>query len=341
MKTLKVAVVVLNYKGWRDSLRCVDALLKQTYGAFHIVLVENGSHDQSATKLRAITDKRVTLLEEPVNLGFTGGVNLGIGWATERGYPVVALLNNDAVAEPTWLARLVEAQQKSGAAAVTSLLLSEDGSRIDDAGDSYSTWGLPMLRAENQPPDHAPESGFVFGATGGATLYTTKLFQDIGLFDDVFFAYNEDVDLSWRAQLRGHTIYYEQSAVAYHKHSATSKKMPGFTAMQVCKNLPIVLIKNVPMPLVIPMGIKFFFIYWAFVFHKIVHGSAGPALKGVGKSIALWPHALRERRRIQKNRRVTNTYIRSLLYNGMPLRSIRRIQYFVRHPFRRGEEFDY
>lgn len=341
MNTLKVAVVVLNYKGWRDSVKCVESLLEQTYRNFKIVLIENGSGDESAARLSKLKDPKLVYIEEPVNHGFTGGVNIGIRWAMEQGFEAVALFNNDAQADKDWLKNLVAAMNKSGASAVTSLLLSTDGKRIDDAGDFYSTWGIPMLRAENQPAKTAPESGLVFGATGGATLYKLALFEDIGLFDEVFFAYDEDVDVSWRAQLAGHTIYYEKSAVAYHKHSATSKKMPGFTSMQVCKNLPVVLIKNVPFPMVIPIGIKFVLIYWAFVFQKILRGDGKPALKGVFKSLGLWPHALRERRKIQKSKTVDNRYIKSILYHGLPLRSIKRIKSFLKNPFSPDTEFDY
>ncbi|HMR72476.1 MAG TPA: glycosyltransferase family 2 protein [Candidatus Saccharibacteria bacterium] len=341
MRKPKVAIVVLNYKGWRDSIKCVQSLLKQTYASFHIVLIENGSHDKSAQKLSTLKDRKLTYIEESINHGFTGGVNIGIRWAIDRGYDCVALFNNDAQAETDWLENLVNAMSRTKASIVTGLLLSENGKKIDDAGDMYSTWGIPALRAEGQPANKAPESGFVFGATGGATLYSTRLFEDIGLFDDVFFAYNEDVDIDWRAQLAGHTVYYERSAVAYHKHSATSKKMPGFTSMQVCKNLPIVLIKNVPFPMVIPIGIKFIFLYWAFVFQKILRGDGKPALKGVIKSIRLWPHALRERRKIQKNKTVDNLYIRSILHKGLPLRSIHRIKAFLKNPFKPSTEFDY
>lgn len=341
MKTPKVAVVVLNYKGWRDSIKCVKSLFKQTYSQFHIVLIENGSHDGSAEELAKLKDPRLTYIEQAVNTGFTGGVNIGIRWAIDRGYDYVALLNNDAHAEPDWLEKLVDAMIRTQASIVTGLLLSADGKYIDDAGDEYSTWGIPSLRVEGKPVSEAPDSGFVFGATGGATLYKTSLFKEIGLFDEVFFAYNEDVDIDWRTQLAGHRIYYEKSAVAYHKHSATSKKMPGFTTTQVFKNLPVVFIKNVPFPMNIPMGIKFVLIYWAFVFFKVLRGEGGAAFKGVFKSVTLWPHAFRERRKIQKNKVVSNTYIRSILYKGLPLRSVRRIRYFFRHPFKRQTELGY
>jgi len=341
MKNPKVAVVVLNYKGWSDSLKCVDSLFKQTYDNFHIVLIENGSHDESAKELSKLKDPRLTYIEEPVNHGFTGGVNIGIQWAIDHDYDVVALFNNDAHAKKDWLENLVGAMERTQASVVTGLLLSDDGNTIDDAGDEYSTWGIPALRAERKPVDQAPDSGFIFGATGGATLYKVDLLKEIGYFDNAFFAYNEDVDISWRAQLAGHKIYYEKSAIAYHKHSATSKKMPGFTTTQVFKNLPVVFIKNVPFPMAILMGIKFFFIYWAFVFFKVLRGESRAVFKGVFKSLTLWPHAFRERRKIQKSKRVPNAYIRSILHKGLPLRSVHRMKYFFRHPFKRQTELDY
>lgn len=341
MKHPKVAVVVLNYKGWRDSVVCIESLVQQTYPSLHIVLIENGSKDQSARELSKLKDPRLTYMEEPVNHGFTGGVNIGIRWAIEHGYDAVALLNNDAHAEPDWLEKLVSTMTTTGAAMVTSCMLSADGKRIDDAGDGYSTWGIPLLRSEGLPTDQAPDSGYIFGATGGATLYATSLFEKIGLFDNVFFAYNEDVDISWRAQLSGHTVYYEKSAIVYHKHSATSKKIPGFTTTQVFQNLPIVLIKNVPFPMVLPVAVKFVFIYWAFVFHKIMQGAGKAAFRGVWRSVGLWPHAFRERRAIQRSQVVSNAYIKSLLHKGLPLRSVRRIKHFFKHPFKRTTEFDY
>lgn len=341
MKNPKVAIVVLNYKGWEDSVKCVKSLIKQTYKHYQIILIENGSNDGSAEELSKLKDPKLTYIEEPVNTGFTGGVNIGIQWAMDNNYECVALFNNDAFAEPDWLENLVSAMSRTKAAVVTGLLLSTDGEHIDDAGDDYSTWGIPSLRVERRPIGEAPESGFVFGATGGATLYKTELFKEIGKFDDVFFAYNEDVDIDWRTQLAGHKIYYEKSAVAYHKHSATSKKMPGFTTTQVFKNLPVVFIKNVPFPMVIPMGIKFVFIYWAFVVFKLLRGEGKATFKGVFKSVTLWPHAFRERRKIQKSKVASNAYIKSILLRQLPLRSVRRMKYFFRHPFKKTTEFDY
>lgn len=332
---LKIAIVVLNYKGWRDTKKCLRALNDQDYKNFEIFLIDNGSNDghsvpeiESEIKnIRKINkNMKITFHKEPTNTGFTGGVNIGINWAIENKFEAVALLNNDAIAKPDWLSNLVKPLNDNEISAVTSLMLDKKGVKIDDAGDIYSTWGIPSLRFEGKPAKCAPESGFVFGATGGATLYRTAVFEEIGLFDEDFFAYNEDVDIDWRMQLAGHKIWYEKSAIVLHKHSATSSKIPGFTINQVFKNLPQVFWKNVPFPMIIPMFIKFCLVYFAFMIYQIPKGGFIYALKGFGQGLLLWPSALKKRRLIQKKKVVSNRYIRSILYHGLPLRQVNRIK---------------
>jgi GT2 family glycosyltransferase len=326
---MNVLVVVLNFKGWEDTIECLKSLEKQTYNDFTIYLIENGSGDSSDKKLAPIAQKNKQIIyqKNAKNLGFTGGVNQGISYAIDNTFDAVALLNNDAKTDKNWLKNLVGAMKKTDASIVTGLLLSSDGQTIDDAGDFYTMWGVPALRAENEPAENAPESGFVFGATGGATLYKTDLFREIGLFDDVFFAYNEDVDIDWRAQLAGHTVYYEKSAVAYHKHSATSKKIPGFTTTQVFQNLPIVFWKNVPARLLWPIGWRFFIAYSLFYWFKVSQGGFVPATKGFFRSVKLCPHALRQRKSIQKNKKVDAKYLREIIWPKLPFKNIQRLKH--------------
>lgn len=332
---MKVLVTVLNYKGWQDTIKCVESLKRQTYDDFQIYLIENHSQDESEKKLKPFVqgDKQIIFDVQPTNTGFTGGVNIGIRYAIDHDFDAVALFNNDAQADKNWLKNLVSAMKKTDASVVTGLLLSENGKTIDDAGDVYTMWGVPELRAENQPADEAPESGYVFGATGGATLYKTELLRKIGLFDETFFAYNEDVDISWRTQLAGHKIYYEKSALAYHKHSATSSKIPGFTTTQVFQNLPLVYWKNVPARLLWPIGWRFCLAYNMFFVWKISQGGFVPAIKGIWRSWKLLPHALRERRRIQRNKTIEIRYLKSIMPPHLPDKNVKRIKklFGIRH----------
>ena len=162
---MKIAIVVLNYKGWRDTNKCIAALLDQTYKDFEIYLIDNGSGDDSVKELKKLKDDRIHLHLEENNTGFTGGVNIGIKWAIQNDFEAVALLNNDAMANPDWLENLAEPLRSGGIAAVTSLMLDKTGKLIDDAGDIYSTWGIPSLRFEGVRGFYDDVSVFFFCAS--------------------------------------------------------------------------------------------------------------------------------------------------------------------------------
>lgn len=317
----RVAVVVLNYKGISDTVACLASLAQQTYKDFSIIVIENGSNDGSAEELKQLKSQseKLTIIYNAKNLGFTGGVNTGIRWALEHDFEYVALFNNDAIAKPDWLEQLVSAATDKQAGMTTSLLLHEHGDTIDSTGDWYSKWGLPFPRNRGDSATKAPESQFVFGATGGATLYSTKMLRNIGLFDEDLFAYYEDTDICWRAQLAGWKVYYEKSAVAYHKQGATSKKMAsGFTIYQTFKNLPFVFIRNVPFRFLLPIGVRFFTAYWLMLGKTILRGQGIPALKGALISLLYIPKKLIERRSIQSKKKVSGEYIKSLLWDDLP-----------------------
>lgn len=330
----RVAVVVLNYKGIEDTVECIASLSKQTYTNFTIVAVENGSHDGSVDTFKQLEkqydDKLVTLYNDE-NLGFDGGVNTGIRWAMVNNYDSVALFNNDATADKDWVKKLAEAAKHNDSGITTGLLLREDGKTIDSSGDWYSRWGLGFPRNRGDTVEKAPAGGFVFGATGGATLFSIPMLAEIGMFDEDFFAYYEDNDISFRAQLAGYTVYYEPSAKAYHKLSQTSNRMPsGFAVYQTFKNLPLVYIKNVPAGLLLPVGIRFYPAYWLMLGNAIRHGVGIPALKGAFMSIILGIKKLPVRWYIQRNKKVSTSYIRELLWDDLPpdqtgLRKLRKI----------------
>lgn len=312
-------IVILNYKGWEETLTCVDAVLKQTYPLFHILLIENGSGDESVKKLKHFgKHPKITFVEHAKNLGFAGGVNVGIRKAIAEKYPYIALLNNDAIVTKTWLEELIKAQKVTNASVITGLLLSGDGKKIESTGDSCSIWSLPFPRQRDESVDKAEKSGYVFGGTAGASLYTTSLFEDIGLFDETFFAYFEDTDISYRTQLAGHKAYYEKEAVAYHDHGTTSSKMPGFTVYQSFKNLPLFFWKNTPLSMFLTTGARFYAVYCLMYVRAILRGQFAVATKGVLRSISLFPHVLKERRGIQKRRRISISHLKSVLYPDLP-----------------------
>ena len=316
-----VLIIVLNWNGIEDTEKCLDSLLKQTYQDFNILVVDNGSVDDSLERLRKIEAKNniVTIAVNKTNKGFAGGVNTGIKYALRRDFDAVALFNNDAEADEYWLEELVEGFKQKNVAISTGLLLHEDRKTIDSTGDYYSTWGMPFPRNRGDAREKAPESGFVFSGSGGASLYKTSLFKEIGLFDESFFAYYEDVDVSFRTQLAGYKVYFTNKAVAYHKQGATSSKIPGFTVYQTFKNIPLLFIKDVPAGLLLPIGIRLFLMYILIFGNAVKNGAGLPALKGWLASIGyFWTKSLWLRFSIQSKRKVPTSYINSIILHDLP-----------------------
>ena len=318
----RVAIIVLNWNGIEDTKNCLSSLNKQTYKNREIILVENGSTEKNtANELKKLKKSYPSLivLENDQNLGFAGGVNTGIRYAMKHDFDFVALFNNDAVADKNWLKELLTTQEKHKSGVTTGLLLHADGKTIDSTGDWCSNWGLPFPRDRNQPANKASQSGFVFSGSGGASLYSLEMLREIGLFDEDFFAYYEDTDISFRAQLYGWNVYYTNTAIAYHKQGATSDKIPGFTVYQTFKNLPLFFQKNMPWPLVFTYGAKFWLAYTLMFGNAVKKGNGSHALKGyLHHLVIFWKTSLWLRFSIQKNKNVSADYIESILWPDIP-----------------------
>lgn len=326
------AVVIPNWNGRDDLVACLDALRAQSVSG-EIVVVDNGSSDGSVEFVRQWYPD-VTLLIQPLNLGFAAGVNVGIRYSLHRGHQFVALLNNDAVAHPRWMEELLAvAIDDASIGMVASKFVTIDGRRIDSTGECYSTWGLPYPRGRDEQDLSAYDDAVeIFGASGGSTLYRAEMLRDVGLFDGDFFAYFEDVDLSWRAQLRGWRVRLAPRAIAYHRIGATSGRIRGFTTFQTLKNLPWLMVKNVPrryLPVVFPrLGLAYSFTF----VRAILRGQGGVALKGVGMALIGMPRKLRERQVIQRGRRIDDDTVAGLLTWDLPPGStnLRRLRAMVR-----------
>lgn len=322
---MKVAVVVPSWNGADLLPACLDSLLGQQDPPAEIIVVDNGSTDGSP-ELVERDYPGVVLLRQHTNLGFAGGVNVGIHHALAYDARYVALFNNDAVAQPGWLQALIdEAEAHPEAGMVTSRLVSGDGTTIDSTGDFYSWWGYPFPRGRGEPnePTRYPEAEEVFAASGGATLYRAEMLRQVGLFDEAFFAYYEDVDLSFRAQLAGWKVRYTPTAVAWHHQGSTSSRVAGFHRFHTVKNFVFLYTKNMPGRLwlrYLPRFLAGFAMLCAGTLRMGLPGALGKAL---GQIAASTPRMLGARRRVQALRTVPIEHIDEILFKDMPPGQVR------------------
>lgn len=329
-----VAVVVPNWNGADSLAACLDSLLAQSVPA-RVIVVENGSTDGSIKLLEKYPG--VEVISHDTNKGFAGGVNAGFRQAIEDGLKYVATLNNDAVADKDWLKNLLAVLDKNPQVGiVTSKLLTADGKRLDSTGDYLSVWGLPYPRGRGESDiDKYDIDTDIFGASGGASLYRVKTLEEVGLFDEDFFAYYEDVDLSFRAQLAGWKVRYQPAAIAYHQIGATSSKIKGFATYQTMKNQQVLLYKNLPKAQRGIIWRRFTLAHTLFLLRAVSRGQGWPAIKGDvrGSWLILKKHG--ERKRIQAAKKVSDEYIWSMLVHDLPpnahaLRKLRRTWWRLR-----------
>jgi GT2 family glycosyltransferase len=319
MKT-NIAVVVPNWNGKDFIGPCLESLLAQTARP-HVIVVDNGSVDGSVEFI----DKKypaVELIGLKKNTGFAGGVNRGIDKALEDGFELIALFNNDAVAEPDWLNRLEEGAQKyPKAGIITGKFMRSDKKHFDSTADGVCVYGLGFPRGRNEVDKGQYDKGeFVFGATGGASLYRAKMLRKIGLFDEDFFAYFEDNDISFRAQAAGWKVYYEPRAVAYHEVGGTSSKLGSFARYHSTKNIVLLFDRNMPGVLFWKYKLLNLLLLGRIFFGSIRDRQVGAYIHGLWSAFVLTPKTIIARRRNKKLRSVPSSTIDSLLYHGRPPR---------------------
>ncbi|MCY4010093.1 MAG: glycosyltransferase family 2 protein [Anaerolineaceae bacterium] len=308
-----LSIIIPNWNGLRYLPVCLASLQRQDHAPLEIFVVDNASQDGSCDYLRS-EHPRVKLLELAQNRGFTGACNEGLRAA--RG-EFLALLNNDTEVDERWAGAVVAAMKRHPevGSIASKMLLYDRRDVIHTAGDYFTRDGCAGNRGvwERDQGQYEREE-WVFSACGGAAVYRRSMLCDIGLLDDDFFFSGEDVDLGWRAQLRGWRCLYVPQAVVYHHLSASGG---GVTASYYDgRNSIAVLIKNLPAALWWRYGAK---IIWrqcrrAGAALRSWRGAEARAqLRGMMAGLLWLPKMLRKRREVQASRRVGIEELEQLL----------------------------
>jgi len=214
-----VSIVILNWNGYRDTIECIESLKKVNYGNYQILVVDNGSTDDSAKMIRSKFPD-LTLVENEKNLGFAGGNNVGMQCALKSGAKYVLLLNQDTVVDSNFLRELVNVgESDSQVGAVQSKILKrENPGLIDSLGQVWFPVRGPKDFEIGQPDQSPPATVHeIFGACAAAVLLRREVLLKVGLFDELFFCLFEDVDLSWRIRLAKYRIVLAPKSIVYHK----------------------------------------------------------------------------------------------------------------------------
>ncbi|MBU0755530.1 MAG: glycosyltransferase [Planctomycetes bacterium] len=242
----QITVVIANWNGEAYLADCLTALSKQTFKAFEVVVVDNGSKDGSLDLLaRDFSWVKVITLKE--NLGFARANNLGFENCSS---PFIATVNNDTLPEPEWLAALHEAMEANPQVgmAASKILLGKEGEELDSVGMLLYPDGMTRQRGRGtRNKDRYEEPEEVLFPSACAALYRASMLKEIGFFDEDFVSYCEDSDLGFRARLAGWQAVLAPRARVRHLYSGTGGKYSAFKAFQVERNHHWVLWKNLPL----------------------------------------------------------------------------------------------
>ena len=339
-KKIDVVVVVVNWNRKELLRACLTSLSRQTHGSFEVVVVDNGSTDGSPTLIEEMAKDYpvpLRLVVNSTNMGFCAANNQGM-FSTDA--ELVALLNNDAEAEPGWLAALERAirQGEDIGMAASKVLVWEDPTRIDKCGHLMFPDGQNRGRGSGQTDrgqfDRTEE---VLWPDGCAAMYRRAMLEDVGGFDEDFFAYADDAELGLRARWAGWRCLYTSDAVVRHHRGATLGLGSARRLTLIERNRILLAVKLFPWSLLWANG--------AFLLARIVAGmwaavrnrgelrhypgmggkftAATALLRGMAEAFPRIPATLRKRRALREKRRLTGRQIRRLLLaNRIGLREL-------------------
>jgi hypothetical protein len=292
---MKISIIIVNYNRKELLDRCIRSLQQAIIADVDIVIVDNGSADGSLEMIKThYADCK--LIDVGYNSGFCKANNMGIAHALKNNSDAVILLNNDTEVGSNFISEMVSLannQEKIGMIAA-NVLIFNDRERIDSNGLLITPDGLAKCKKLNEKEPKNQTTEEVFCPAGAAAFYTRELLEDIEFkgtyFDEDFKLYSEDLDLGWRARLRGWKCLYNPKAIVYHHQSATAGRYSETVGYYVTRNTLFNMLKNYPFFHCCKGMALFFLKYPIFILEIVFKINKGPSYN-FGKNISFWKMA--------------------------------------------------
>lgn len=289
-------------------LRCLNCLNSQTCPSFEVIVIDNGSSDESVAIVEKYQSRfNLKIIIQKENVGFAAANNVGARAADGEW---LVFLNADAFPEPDWLEKLVEAAEMHPEyAAFSSRQISANATEfLDGAGDAYHVSGMAWRNCLGYPAaQYGQESREVFSPCAAAAMYLRDAFLEVGGFDEDLFSYYEDVDLGFRLRLAGYKAYYVADAVVHHVGSATFGLQSDFAFYHVHRNLVWVFLASMPSPYHVLFLPQHIFLNLFYLFYYALLGRGHVLFRAKRDALASLPKVLNKRRRIQASMNVRAT----------------------------------
>lgn len=314
LRTPLISIIVVAWNSKLYLSHCLSSLSRQTVQDFEVILVDNGSTDNSLDNVKSQwPDLHLVVERLNENLGFAVANNIGARLAHGK---YLALLNADAFPEPDWLEQLLKATENNPQFTffASRQIQANTPELLDGTGDAYHVSGLAWRQNQNRlASKYGAQSCEVFGACAAAALYTRDDFIKVGGFDEDYFSYFEDVDLSFRLRLAGGRCLYIPQAVVYHVGSASTGNDSDFSIYHGYRNLVWTFFKDMPASL-----------FWVYLPHHILMNIYVSAvfllrrkrsiiLKAQMDAFRALPAILRKRRQVQQTRTVSSREIQRVM----------------------------
>jgi hypothetical protein len=319
MPELTVIIPNWNGKNLLSSI-CLPSLAAQTYRDFTVTVVDNGSEDESVAFLQSEWPD-IDVIEVGTNSGFAAAVNRGIASTSSE---LIALVNNDVELDARWMEDMVAAAHRVPEAGsfACRIMDFDDRTLITTVGDCVGAAGRVFWRGwRERDVGQFSRMEPVLSACAGAALYRRQALVEVGPFDESFFAYLEDVDWGLRAQLAGYSCWFVPSAIAYHLGGATSSRVSGLRASLLARNAYWLVLKNFPSRVIIRHAPGLAFTVTRRFYRVFRDGHRRLALDAIVQAISSTPAIVRNRREIQRHRRINHRRFASILSEDASLGS--------------------